>query len=99
MATGSGLNIGVNKMFAAWEGVEMVIIRTNGVKLRSAPSNAVGGPMAEYGSLVKLTGRMNKNKSFGWFYVEVKVSGSLYWVGGSEDGNADPVNSLRFYNP
>ncbi|NOY99088.1 MAG: hypothetical protein GXP40_07785 [Chloroflexi bacterium] len=91
---------GTYKTFDILKNVKMVVVRQNGVKLRSSPSKAVGGPMAAKGDIVTLTGMMNKNNEFGWLFAQVNVGGQLYWVGGSEDDDdTDPRASLDFYNP
>lgn len=97
----SGLGGGVFKLFPSLVNIDVVVVRQNGVKLRSVPSKAIGGPMAEYGSLLRLTGRMNKNNEFGWLFAEVKTSsGTLAWVGGDiNGGNTNPTENLIFYNP
>ncbi len=100
MPQGSGENIGTNKMFNGWKGVEVVVTRKNGVKLRSAPNKAIGGPMAERGAILTLTGIMNKNNDFGWLFVKVTApDGKQYWVGGSEGEETEPKECLAFYNP
>lgn len=102
MPKGSGENIGVNKRFNVLVDVNVLVVRTNGVKLRSVPNKAADGPLEETGSMLTLTGIVNKNNDFGgWLFVQViAVNGKTYWVGGSEgDGNTDPTNSLVFYYP
>ncbi len=100
MPPGSGANIGVNKFFKVLEGVPVVVMRLNGVKLREAPTKVYGKKMAAYGDLLTLTGFWNRNNDFNWSFVQVKTQdGRLYWVGGDIGTDIDPVNSLRFYSP
>ncbi len=100
MAAGSGQNIGVNRRFSILIGVQVLITRRNGVKLRSAPNKAQDGPLEEPGAALTLTGIMNRNKQYGWFFAQVEaVNGQTYWVGGDYDGDTDPRNSLTFYYP
>ena len=40
MPKGSGANIGVNKRFSVLAGVEVMVVRRNGVKLRTIPNKA-----------------------------------------------------------
>ncbi len=96
---------GTNKMFSSLKGLQVIVIRKNGVKLRSTPNKVVGGPVEEEGSAFTLTGIMNKNPEYGWLFVQViAANGKTYWVGGSvddkdKDSNADPRTSLAFYYP
>ncbi|NQU29627.1 MAG: hypothetical protein HQ525_03070 [Anaerolineae bacterium] len=101
MPRGTGLNIGTNKMFSILKGVKVKVIRKNGVKLRSAPNKAIGGPMELRNSILTLTGVMNRNKDYGWFFAQVIApGGNKYWVGGSDgDENTNPIESLEFYYP
>jgi len=98
---GTGWNIGVNKKFSILKGVKVKVVRKNGVKLRSAPNKAIGGPMEARYSILTLTGVMNKNKDFGWFFAQVIApGGNEYWVGGSDgDDNTNPIESLEFHYP
>lgn len=98
---GTGLNIGTNKKFSILTGVKVIVVRKNGVKLRSAPNKAGGGPLEEPGAVLTLTGVMNKNKDYGWLFAQViAADGNKYWVGGSEgDDNTDPTVALEFHYP
>ena len=97
MPKGSGETIGTTKMFNELAGVEMIVTRNNGVKLRSIPNKAIGGDNVLKGTKLILTGLMNKNNEFGWLFVKVKTSGgSLAWVGGSEGDDTDPRECLEF---
>ncbi len=97
MSTGGG----TNKKFSDLVGLEVIVIRSNGVKLRSAPSKAIGGLIEESGSVFMLTGIMNKNPQYDWIFAQViAVDGNTYWVGGTiGDQNAEPSASLLFYYP
>jgi len=97
----SGTGGGTNKMFSSIRGLQVIVIRENGVKLRSIPSKAIGGPLEEEGSAFTLTGIMNKNPQFGWLFAQViAANGQSYWVGGSiGDENTDPTFVLAFYYP
>ena len=101
MPSGSGANIGTNKKFSNLTGLMVIVVRRNGVALRSVPNKAIGGPMEDEGSAFTLTGVMNKNPEFGWLFAQViAADGKEYWVGGSEgDENTDPNYSLKFYYP
>ncbi|MBT7071162.1 MAG: hypothetical protein HN855_09900 [Anaerolineae bacterium] len=101
MPKGSGENIGTNKFFRVLKGVQVIVVRGNGVALRPIPNKAIDGPMEEKGSAFTLTGIMNKNSDFGWLFVQViAANGKTYWVGGSAgDGNIDPTVALEFYYP
>ena len=101
MPSGSGANIGTNKKFAGLEGIMVMVVRKNGVALRPVPNKAIGGPMEEKGSAFTLTGVMNKNNDFVWFFAQVIASnGRNYWVFGSEwDEKTDPRSVLVFYYP
>ena len=105
MPSGSGENIGTNKMFNSLKGLKVIVVRENGVKMRPIPSKAIGGPMEEKGSVFTLTGIMNKNSQFDWLFVQViAADGNEYWVGGSvtgseHDNGADPTVALKFYFP
>jgi hypothetical protein len=100
MEKGSGENIGVNKKFYVLEGVNVIVIRGNGVGLRSIPSKAASGPQEDYGSILTLTGIMNKNSQYGWFFAQVVAeNGQTYWVGGDEGSDKDPRESFMFYYP
>lgn len=100
MPKGAGQNIGVNRRFPILVGVQVLVVRRNGVKLRSAPNKAESGPLEERGAALTLTGIMNRNKHYGWFFAQVKAeNGSLYWVGGSYGEETDPRQSLTFYYP
>jgi len=100
MPKGSGENIGTNKRFRILAGVQVLVVRQNGVKLRSIPNKAADGPLEETGSALKLTGIVNKNNDFGWFFVQVEaVNGKTYWVGGTEGEDTDPKNCFEFYYP
>lgn len=100
MPRGSGQNIGVNKRFKILVGVQVLITRTNGVKLRTVPSKAADGFIEVEGSALTLTGIMNQNKELGWFFVQVEaVNGKTYWVGGSGNENNTPADSFVFYYP
>ncbi len=96
---------GTNKLFSGLKGLQVIVVRKNGVKLRSTPNKVVGGPVEEEGSAFTLTGIMNKNPEYGWLFVQViAANGKTYWVGGSvdsenEEANADPRISLEFYYP
>ena len=96
---------GTNKLFSSLKGLQVIVVRKNGVKLRSTPNKVVGGPVEEEGSAFTLTGIMNKNSEYGWLFVQViAADGKTYWVGGSlddknEEANADPRVSLAFYYP
>jgi hypothetical protein len=84
-------------MFNELAGVEMIVTRANGVKLRSIPNKAIGGDNVLKGTKLILTGLMNKNNEFGWLFVKVKTGGgSLGWVGGSEGDDTDPRECLEF---
>ena len=97
---GTGWNIGTNKKFSILKGVQVKVVRKNGVKLRSAPNKAIGGPIEERGAIVTLTGVMNKNKDFEWLFAQViATNGGKYWVGGYEGDEIDPTESLEFYYP
>ena len=98
MPRGTGFNIGTNKMFNILKGVKVKVIRKNGVKLRSAPNKAIGGPKEPRYSILTLTGVMNKNSDYGWFFAQVKAAdGGTYWVGGWEGEDVDPTESLEFF--
>ena len=104
--TGSVIKVGgggggTYKKFNELVGLEVMVVRTGGVKLRSTPNKAIGGPLEEKGSVFKLTGIMNKNPKQGWLFVQViAADGNKYWVGGTEgDENAEPSASLIFYYP
>ena len=101
MPGGSGANIGTSKMFSGLKGLSVIVVRENGVKLRSIPSKAIGGPMEEEGSAFTLTGIMNKNPQFDWLFAQIiAANGKTYWVGGSiGDKNTDPTFALQFYYP
>jgi len=100
MPKGSGENIGTNKRFDILIGVEVMIVRKNGIKLRAVPNKAQPGPLEEAGSVVTLTGVMNKNKQYGWLFAQVKAAdGQTYWVGGTEGEDTDPSKSFIFYYP
>lgn len=97
MPPGSGERIGTTKMFDILKDVEVIVVRANGVKLRSIPSKAVGTKMADYETSLVLTGLMNKNSDFGWFFVKVKApDGKFYWVGGDEGDDTNPTKCLKF---
>ena len=98
---GTGLNIGTNKKFSILTGVKVMVVRKNGAKLRSAPNKAGGGPLEEPGAILTLTGVMNKNNDFVWYFAQViAADGNKYWVGGSEgDDNTDPTAALEFHYP
>ncbi len=100
MPKGSGENIGTNKRFEVLVGVQVLVTRPHGVKIRAIPNKAMDGPMEEEGSVLTLTGIMNKNNEFGWLFVQVKaVNGQTYWVGGTDGENTDPRRSFEFYYP
>lgn len=100
MPKGSGANIGVNKRFYILAGVQVMVTRNNGVKLRDVPNKAQPGPVEEPGSAMTLTGVMNKNGEYDWLFAQViAANGKTYWVGGSENEDTDPRNSFVFYYP
>ena len=100
MPQGSGENIGVNRRFNVLIGVDVLVVRKNGVKLRSAPNKAIPGPLEESGAAFTLTGIMNRNKQYDWFFAQViAADGNKYWVGGSWEEETDPRNSFIFYYP
>lgn len=100
MEKGSGENIGTNKYFSILDGVQVIIIKNNGVKLRAAPNKGLDGPLEPTGSALTLTGIMNKNNEYGWLFAQVKAAnGRIYWVGGTEGEDTDPRQSFRFYYP
>lgn len=77
-----------------------MVVRRNGVKLRSVPNKAQNGPLEEEGSAMTLTGIMNKNHEYGWLFAQVEaVNGQKYWVGGTEGEETDPRQSFIFYYP
>ncbi len=92
---------GTFKKFSDLVGLEVIVIRPNGVKLRSIPSKAIGGLIEESGSVFTLTGVMNKNPQYDWIFAQViAADGNKYWVGGTiGDQNAEPSASLLFYYP
>ena len=97
----SGGGGGTFKEFSDLVGLEVIVIRPNGVKLRSIPSKAIGGEIEESGSVFTLTGIMNKNPQYDWIFAQViAADGNKYWVGGTiGDGSAEPSASLLFYYP
>ena len=97
MRTGGG----TNKIFYDLVGLQVMVVRQNGVKLRSIPSKAIGGPIEERGSAFTLTGVMNINHQYGWLFAQViAADGNKYWVGGSEDDDStNPTFALVFYYP
>lgn len=100
MPRGSGENIGTNKMFSVLVDVQVIIVRKNGVKLRSIPNKAQPGPLEEPGAALTLTGVMNKNNEYGWMFAQVKAAdGQTYWVGGTDGEDTDPRKSFIFYYP
>ncbi len=101
MPSGTGANAGTNKKFSGLTGLQVIVVRLNGVKLRSSPNKADAGVQEERGSAFVLTGVMHKNPQFGWLFVQViAADGNTYWVGGSEDDeNSDPRYALEFYYP
>ena len=101
MPPGTGQNIGTNKYFRVLDGLQVIVVRENGVGLRSAPNKAVSGPKEEKGSAFTLTGVMNKNPQYGWLFVQViAADGRSYWVGGDiGDKDIDPTVALDFYYP
>ncbi len=92
---------GTFKKFSDLTGLKVIVIRQNGVKLRSIPNKAIGGPNEERGSVFTLTGIMNKDPKFDWIFAQViAADGNTYWVGGTiGDLNAEPSASLAFYYP
>ncbi len=90
---------GTYKKFSDLTGLKVIVIRQNGVNLRSIPSKAIGGPNEEKGSVFTLTGIMNKNPKYDWIFAQViAADGNKYWVGGTiGDLNAEPSASLAFY--
>ena len=50
MPPGTGQNIGINKYFRSIDGLQVIVVRENGVGLRSAPNKALSGPKEEQGS-------------------------------------------------
>ncbi len=90
---------GTNKMFDVLVNAKVVVVRPNGVKLRSMPTKVVGGPKAPKGTILVLTGLWNKNYQFNWSFVQVTApDGGTYWVGGTEgDDDTDPQAALVFY--
>ena len=100
MPKGSGENIGTNKRFDILIGVEVMIVRENGVKLRAVPNKAQPGPLEEAGSVVTLTGVMNKNNEYDWMFAQVTAAdGQTYWIGGTDGEDTDPRKSFVFYYP
>lgn len=101
MPPGSGGNIGINKYFRSIDGLQVIVVRENGVGLRAAPNKAVSGPKEEKGSAFTLTGIMNRNPQYGWLFVQViAADGRSYWVGGDRgDEDIDPTVALEFYYP
>lgn len=99
MPPGSGEGIGTTKIFEILKDAQVVVVRENGVKLRSIPNKAASGKIAPKGTLLVLIGLMNKNKDYSpyWSFVKVKApDGKLYWVGGSEGESTDPKLCLDF---
>lgn len=91
---------GVTKFFRELQGVKVVVTRLNGVKLREAPTKALGKKMAAYGDLLTLTGYWNRWPDLDWSFVQVITQDErVYWVGGDIGTDIDPVNCLRFYSP
>lgn len=100
MPKGSGENIGVNRRFGLLVGVQVLVSRSRGVKLRAVPNKAQDGPLEERGSALTLTGIMNRNKQYGWFFAQVEAdNGKTYWIGGDYGGETGPRQSLTFYYP
>lgn len=101
MPQGSGEGIGVTKYFSSLAHVTVVVVRSNGVKLRKLPTKALGGPIAPKGTILILTGYWNKNNDFGaWSFMKVIApDGRQYWVGGSENDDTSPTASFAFYTP
>ncbi len=102
MPQGSGEGIGVTKYFSSLAHVTVVVVRTNGVKLRKLPTKALGGPIAPKGTILILTGYWNKNNDFGapWSFMKVITEdGRQYWVGGDANDDTSPTASFAFYTP
>lgn len=102
MPQGSGEGIGVTKYFSSLAHVTVVVVRTNGVKLRKLPTKALGGPIAPKGTILILTGYWNRNGDFGapWSFMKVITpDGRQYWVGGNANDDTSPTASFAFYTP
>ena len=96
MPPGSGEGIGTTRMFDILVNVKVRVVRPNGVKLREIPSLTVGSKKVPADTILYLTGLMNKNKMWGWFFVKVQApDGKLYWVGDRVGESSDPFIALE----
>lgn len=96
MPPGSGEGIGTTRRFDILVNVKVKVVRANGVKLREIPSLTVGSKKVPADTFLYLTGLMNKNKTWGWFFAEVQApDGKLYWVGDREGESSDPTIALE----
>ncbi len=96
MPPGSGEGIGTTRMFDILVNVKVKVVRANGVKLREIPSLTVGSKKVPVDTVLYLTGLMNKNKMWNWFFVKVQApDGKSYWVGDREGESSDPFIALE----